>query len=133
MDIDLENQGLAYPQPQYSPSLFSGQYKILTVNNRFANGKFEQVLSLVRIMNDEAPNFYNQATNTGNRRTDGPVEVGYNNDQDLVPTNPNLPLGDNYDPDNVSNEPIPILDTNIPIDRESLLPWAIQVNGDSRQ
>ena len=132
MDIDLENQGLAYPQPQYSPSLFSGQYKILTVNNKFANGKFEQVLSLVRVMNDEAPTAYSQAANTGSRRTDGPVELGYNNDQDLVPTNPTNPLGD-YDPDNVSNEPLPI-DTSIPAGTTLILnpsgnPWEIQVNG----
>ena len=101
------------------------------MNNKFANGKFEQVLSLVRVMNDEAPTAYSQAANTGSRRTDGPVELGYNNDQDLVPTNPTNPLGD-YDPDNVS-EPLPI-DTSIPAGTTLILnpsgnPWEIQVNG----
>lgn len=138
MDIDLENQGLAYPQPGYSPSLFSGQYKILTVNNKFANGKFEQVLSLVRIMNDEAPTAYHQATNTGNRE-EGPVELGYNNDQDLVPTNPNNPIGDDYDPDNVGNNEAFPIDTSIPpgttliLNPSSDAPWTTEVNGDPRQ
>lgn len=140
MDVDIENQGLAFPQPRYSQSLFSGQYKILTINNKFANGKFEQVLSLVRIMNDEAPTAYRQAADTGNRREDetDPVDTGIKNDQDLVPTNPNLPAGDQYDPDNVSNEPLPI-DTSIPpgttviLNPSSDAPWTIEVNGDPRQ
>jgi hypothetical protein len=138
VDMDLDqpdgNQGLAFPQPRYSQSLFSGQYIIVQINNRFANGKFEQVLNLVRIMNDEAPNAYNQATNTGARRESSPdpVQIGIENDTELVLTNPSRPLGD-YDPDNVSNEPLPIADTNIPIDRESLLPWTVNVNADPRQ
>jgi hypothetical protein len=85
-------------------------------------------------MNDEAPNAYNQATNAGARRENSPdpVSIGIENDTELVLTNPSRPLGD-YDPDNVSNEPLPIVDTNIPIDRESLLPWAIEVNGNARE
>lgn len=140
MDMDIENQGLAYPQPKYSQSLFSGQYIIISINNRFSNGKFEQVLNLARIMNDEAPAAYNQSANTGNRREEpaGPVELGIVNDTELVLTNPNKPLGDSYDPDNVSNEPLPI-DTSIPpgttliLNPDSDAPWTVQVNGDPRQ
>jgi hypothetical protein len=85
-------------------------------------------------MNDEAPNAYSQATNTGARRerSPDPVSIGIENDTELVLTNPSRPLGD-YDPDNVSNEPLPIADTNIPIDRDSLLPWTVNVNADPRQ
>jgi len=140
MDIDIENQGLAYPQPKYSQSLFSGQYIIVSLTNRFSNGKFEQVLNLARIKNDEAPAVYNQSANAGNRREEssGPVGIGINNDTELVLTNPNKPIGDSYDPDNVSNEPLPI-DTSIPpgttliLNSDSNAPWTVEVNGNPRQ
>ena len=142
MDIDQEggNQGLAFPQPKYSQSLFSGQYTIIKIDNKFANGKFEQVLSLARIMGDEVVSAFNQSSNDGSRRDrdTGPVEIGYNNDIELSQTNPNKPIGDQYDPDNVSNEPLPI-DTSIPpgttliINPESSAPWTVEVNADPRQ
>jgi hypothetical protein len=93
MDLDYEdgNQGLAYPQPKYSQSLFSGQYKILTITNRFANGKFEQVLNLVRIMGDEIPTAFELARNGDGRN---PVELGSRIDKELSQTNPNQPAGD---------------------------------------
>lgn len=142
MDIDQPdyNMGLAYPQPKYNQSLFSGQYIIISINNRFANGKFEQVLKMARIMNDEAQTAYRQARNQNNRRdtTAGPVELSINNDIDLVQTNPNKPASENYDPDNVSNEPLPI-DTSIPpgttliLNPDSSTPWTVEVNANPRQ
>jgi hypothetical protein len=136
MDIDQPdgNQGLAFPQPKYSQSLFSGQYIIISINNRFANGKFEQVLSLSRIMNDEAQTAYRQARNQNNRQNtpSGPVEIGIDNDRDLVQTNPSKPASENYDLDNVGNEPLPI-DTSIPVDMDSLRPWTVNVNANQRQ
>jgi len=45
-----DNTGLAIPGVgKYQYSAFSGVYKIITVNNEFRAGKFEQVLDLVRI------------------------------------------------------------------------------------
>lgn len=52
-DTDWTNQGLAFPQPGAYRSLFSGQYKILTIKNTFASGKFEQTLRLVRDINSD--------------------------------------------------------------------------------
>jgi hypothetical protein len=93
MDLDHEDgdQGLAYPQPKYTQSLFSGQYKILTITNKFASGKFEQVLNLVRIMGDEIPSAFELARNGDGRN---PVELGTRIDKELSQTNPNQPAGD---------------------------------------
>ena len=93
MDLDYEggDQGLAFPQPKYSQSLFSGQYRILTITNKFANGKFEQVLNLARIHNDEIPTAYELARNGDGRN---PVEIGTRIDKELAQTNPNQPAGD---------------------------------------
>ena len=54
-DIDTENrnQGLMHPVPTYNQSLFSGQYTILLIKNKFASGKFEQTLQLARIINGD--------------------------------------------------------------------------------
>ena len=48
IDTDWGDQGLAFPQPNTLPSLFSGLYKILIIKNTFNGGKFEQTLKLVR-------------------------------------------------------------------------------------
>jgi hypothetical protein len=56
MDADLTGQGLAYWQGGASSptkSLFSGQYRILHIQNKFDNGKFEQVLKLARYANGD--------------------------------------------------------------------------------
>lgn len=53
MDTDYTNQGLMTPLVSYQKSIFSGQYKILTIVSKFANGKFEQSLKLARFINNE--------------------------------------------------------------------------------
>jgi hypothetical protein len=55
LDVDTEttNQGLMDPVPTYNQSLFSGQYTILLIKNKFASGKFEQTLQLARIINGD--------------------------------------------------------------------------------
>lgn len=89
-DIAGENQGVAYPQPRYSPSLFSGQYKITKIDNRFANGKFEQVLQLYRYSNSDIITAFNQLDNgsrdTNDNNANG-VATGTRNDLELAPTN----------------------------------------------
>lgn len=40
-----------YRNDKYSWSMFSGIYKVITVDNQFSHGKFQQVLSLVRLSN----------------------------------------------------------------------------------
>jgi hypothetical protein len=104
MDLDYEdgNQGLAYPDLKYSQSLFSGQYFIVSITNKFANGKFEQVLNLARIHNDEIPSAFERARNGDGRN---PVELGSRIDKELAQTNPSQPAGDEGD-----TTPLPLLD-----------------------
>ena len=54
-DVDTEdaNQGLMNPVPTYNKSLFSGQYTILMIANKFSNGQFLQTLQLARIINSD--------------------------------------------------------------------------------
>ena len=93
MDLDHEggDQGLAFPQPKYSQSLFSGQYRILTIVNKFASGKFEQVLNLARIVGDEIPTAFALAKDGDGRK---PVELGTKIDKELAQTNPNQPASE---------------------------------------
>ena len=58
LDLDTDvpgvvNIGSVYPRPNTTKSMFSGQYRVIAVNNKFANGKFTQDLTLVRYMNQE--------------------------------------------------------------------------------
>ena len=53
-DIDITNEGLVYPKPGMRTSFFSGQYRIITVKNKFHNGVFTQDLELVRYNNCDA-------------------------------------------------------------------------------
>ncbi len=49
-----DNTGLAIPGlGKYQYSAFNGVYKIITINNEFRQGKFEQVLDIVRIPFEE--------------------------------------------------------------------------------
>jgi hypothetical protein len=84
-DLDITNRGLAYPEPAYSPSLFSGQYKIVRINNKFSGGKFEQVLDLVRYINSDYVTAINAARESVRSRD--AVNTGQRNDQSSVPTN----------------------------------------------
>jgi hypothetical protein len=55
-DADLTGVGLMYwmgGSATPTKSLFSGQYRILTIVNKFENGKFEQVLKLARYQNGD--------------------------------------------------------------------------------
>lgn len=52
IDTEAQNQGLMTPPIGSTPSLFSGAYRIIKIKNRFANGKFEQVIQMNRQPND---------------------------------------------------------------------------------
>lgn len=55
-DADLTARGLMFfpgGSPAPVKSLFSGQYRIITIKNKFEAGKFEQVLKIVRINNSD--------------------------------------------------------------------------------
>jgi hypothetical protein len=132
MDLDHEDgdQGLAYPQPKYTQSLFSGQYIILGITNKFANGVFSQTLNLSRIMGDEFQTAFELARNGDGRN---PVELGTRIDKELAQTNPSQPAGDEGD-----NTPLPLLDMSAE-DRAAAVanaqnqPWSVQVNGNARE
>ena len=65
IDTDFTNKGQMFPEPSSYKSLFSGQYKVLTIKNSFANGKFEQVLKLVRLMSSAYTDAATPDTNRG--------------------------------------------------------------------
>jgi hypothetical protein len=82
IDTDWTNTGLVFPNPGVYPSLFSGQYKILTIKNTFENGKFIQVLRMVRVMNNDLINKAppdTQADRTGSVTTSQTNQNGTNN------------------------------------------------------
>jgi hypothetical protein len=127
MDLDYEdgNQGLAYPDLKYSQSLFSGQYIIVSITNKFANGKFEQVLNLARIMGDEIPTAFERARNGDGRN---PVGVGSRIDKELTQTNPSQPAGDGG-----NNTPLPpgmtAEERDAAVANAYAQPLTVQVNG----
>jgi hypothetical protein len=60
VDLDIDagdqnggNAGLMFPAPGSRPSIFSGQYKVMSIKNIFKNGAFTQVLSLIRYINTD--------------------------------------------------------------------------------
>ena len=82
-DVDTEktNQGLMYPVPTYNRSLFSGQYTILMIKNKFAGGKFEQTLQLAKIINGDIAKLFAPGG------TGGAVATSQANQQQLVADN----------------------------------------------
>jgi len=51
-DVDVTNQGYMYnPDGPWSRPLFAGQYIVNTIDNKFSQGQFTQVLHLARIPN----------------------------------------------------------------------------------
>ena len=127
IDADITNQGLVYPQPGTRRALFSGQYYILKIVNKFHGGKFEQVLTLARFINGDYPSAYSQkkeAVRTGDEEQSTP---GATNDKPLVPTNTATAAGD--------NTPMPVLQMS---DKERAVQvqaaydqarWQLNVNG----
>lgn len=112
-DIAGENQGLSFPQARYSTSLFSGQYKITKIDNRFSGGKFEQVLQLYRYNNQDITNAFRQleestrsadadAQDGGFYGNPTGVATGARNDIELAPTNA-VPASEQYSVDGITN------------------------------
>jgi hypothetical protein len=70
---DYDDYGLARPgSGKYTASAFSGIYKVITVKNHFAQGKFEQTLDLVRYPNQPTEGFDQTASET--TAADRPVD-----------------------------------------------------------
>ena len=67
IDTDWTNQGVVFPQPGTYKSLFSGQYQCTGIKNSFANGKFEQTLTLNRVINGDLINSAAPAAATNGR------------------------------------------------------------------
>jgi len=108
IDTDWANNGLVYPAANTRTALFSGQYSILTIANKFVGGKFEQTLNLVRFPNTDYVQTYSQRKSS--ERTGAGAEAngdadaqeggfygnpsGAEGDANLVPTNTVTPAGD---------------------------------------
>jgi hypothetical protein len=85
IDIDTVNQGLVDPLPGYSRSMFSGRYRILMIDSTFANGKFEQKLTMARYLSDDLAAVFNP---TGSQRQDtDAVTTSRNNQTSIISEN----------------------------------------------
>ena len=76
LDTDITNRGLVYPPVGAVPSLFTGQYKIISLKNNFAGGKFTQKLSLIRQSNNDIVN--NSPPSNSGRGVTGLLQNGLN-------------------------------------------------------
>jgi hypothetical protein len=99
IDADITNQGLVYPQPGMRQSFFSGQYKILTVKNKFANGVFTQTLDMIRYNNSDAAKQFGGGgggvgAGSSSDREDDAVSTSQGNQFESVPTNGSTAAGD---------------------------------------
>lgn len=148
IDTDWVNNGLVYPAANTRTALFSGQYHIITIENKFRQGKFEQVLSLARFMNTDYVQTYSQKktgerTGTvGNGDADAQEGGFYGNpsgadgDKNLVPTNTVTPAGDlemteeekRYEEELNANPPVVVENTLSDEDKKTL--FTVQVNGE---
>lgn len=74
LDIDTDwpgqNAGLVFPRPGLYTSQFSGQYKIITINNKFSRGVFTQALNMVKIMSDAYIDASQTASNSSRANSD---------------------------------------------------------------
>jgi hypothetical protein len=61
IDTDITNQGGVYPPIGSVPSLFTGQYQITGVENKFEKGLFTQILTLKRYFSDDYTAAYRQS------------------------------------------------------------------------
>ena len=66
-DID-ENTGLMKFSQNYRTSVFSGLYKVLTVQSEFRSGQFTQTLNLIRLPNQTEYDYVNQPQNSNDQR-----------------------------------------------------------------
>lgn len=137
MDTDPEYggvQGLAYPEPRYSVSTFSGRYRILNIKNIFANGVFTQKLEIAKLINDAYSSAADGEIVKNNGRDDGSDSVitGQNIDKVLTPTNPSLPLSE-------LDDGVDLLpNTNVQpgqyiVNPSSTTPWTSTQSDDPRQ
>jgi hypothetical protein len=73
--------GLPAENPEYSKnSQFTGLYRMLTVENVFANGKFEQTIDMVRM-----PDAVNSATNNADQGQNTARQTNNNTDSNKAP------------------------------------------------
>jgi hypothetical protein len=98
LDIDTDlggNQGLVFPQPGMYPSLFSGYYNVRTIKSTFANGKFEQILSLNRYFNSDFTAAAAPSDSANGRPSSSSVSTSQKNQNS---TNKTTETGPAYDP-----------------------------------
>jgi hypothetical protein len=66
-------------------SLFSGQYKIITINNIFTGGKFTQTLNLVRYINGSVIDSFGQQVINQRDGNSNSVENSQTNQRESTP------------------------------------------------
>lgn len=127
IDTEIDNTGLSYPQSNSRRSLFSGQYKINKITNKFSGGKFEQTLELYRYKNSDYVTAFSQLDNSA-RSSDADAQpggfygdstgvgTGTRNDLELSPTNA-----------------VPASEVNRTVDEEFGPVGIVQVTGNARE
>jgi hypothetical protein len=96
IDIDYNNNGLAYPQIGTRKSFFSGQYQIRSIKNHFDDGKFTQVLSMTRCANsDYASAVSGSQTSTSGGRGSNATVSSISNLNSGAASNMSTAAGDN--------------------------------------
>ena len=153
IDSDWANNGLVYPAANTRTALFSGQYHIITIENRFRQGKFEQLLNLSRFINTDYVQAYSQKKTSertgtlGGENGDADAQEGgfYGNpsgatgDKNLVPTNSVTPGGDlQMTPEeqaeeeaNALKEPVAVVGNGLSAEEvQRLEQWQVNVNGE---
>jgi hypothetical protein len=79
-DLD-ESTGMMKFDSKHSTSLFSGMYRILTVESTFSGGKFEQTLDVVRLSRQTSLEpYYAEKDDKGNRETLAATPISTNAD-----------------------------------------------------
>ena len=96
IDTDYNNTGLMFPT-NYRTSVFSGQYYIVNIQNKFHNGQFTQTLSMSRFLNHDYIEAGAQMTNSqrldnyvayyGLKVDSNGVATSLTNSQALIPSN----------------------------------------------
>lgn len=155
IDSDWVNNGLVFPAANTRTALFSGQYHIITIENRFRQGKFEQLLNLSRFINTDYVQTFSQKktserigdAGTGGAGGDADAQEGgfYGNpsgsdgDKNLVPTNTVTPSGDlvmteeeRAEEANAAKDPVNVVEGPglSAEDVQKLEQWQLNVNGE---
>lgn len=101
IDTDWAGTGLVFPQANSYKSLFSGQYQIKVIKNKFEGGQFTQTLTMIRYPNSSIVDASALAAPSG---TVGATGSTTNTDTQRISTQPNLNITNDNSPSGNSQQ-----------------------------